>query len=149
MDAHEITFEVPGQPVPQPRPRVSTRGGFARAYVPKAHAIHAYREAVRLLATTNGWRDGAATGPVAVEIDCYLERPVSHLTKAGEVRSSAPKYPGRSDVDNLAKAVLDAITDAGTLWQDDDQVVELVVRKAYARPLAGGRTIVTVRRPPP
>ena len=149
MDANEITFEVPGQPVPQPRARISTMGGFARAYTPKGHAIHAYREAVRLLATTNGWREGPATGPVAVEIDCYLERPASHVTKAGEVRSSAPTYPGRSDVDNLAKAVLDAITDAGTLWGDDDQVVELVVRKAYARPQAGGRTIVTVRRLPP
>lgn len=149
MEAHEITFEVPGQPVPQPRARISTRGGFARAYTPKGHAIHGYREAVQLLAKTNGWPDGPATGPVAVEIDCYLERPASHVTKAGEVRSSAPTYPGRSDVDNLAKAVLDAITDAGTLWGDDDQVVELVVRKAYARPQAGGRTIVTVRRLPP
>lgn len=149
MDSSEITFEVPGQPVPQPRPRVSTRGGFARAYTPKGHAIHAYREAIELLARTNGWRQGPTQCPVAVEIDCYLERPASHVTKAGEVRSSAPTYPGRSDVDNLAKAVLDAITDAGTLWRDDDQVVDLHVRKHYARPQAGGRTIVTVRRLPP
>jgi Holliday junction resolvase RusA-like endonuclease len=28
-----ITFSVPGDPVPQPRPRYSARGGFARAYV--------------------------------------------------------------------------------------------------------------------
>ena len=29
-----VCFTVLGEPVPQPRPRVSTRGGFARAYVP-------------------------------------------------------------------------------------------------------------------
>lgn len=149
MDATEITFEVPGQPVPQPRPRVSTRGGFARAYTPKGHAVHAYREAIELLARTNGWRQGPAEGPVAVEIDCYLERPASHLTKSVKVRPAAPAFPGRVDVDNLAKAVLDAITTAGTLWGDDDQVVELVVRKHYAQPAARGRTIVTVRRLPP
>ena len=28
-----ITFHIEGQPVPQPRARVSSRGGFARAYV--------------------------------------------------------------------------------------------------------------------
>lgn len=149
METSEITFEIQGQPVPQPRPRVSTRGGFARAYTPKGHAIHGYRQAVELLAKTNGWREGPAAGPVSVEIDCYLQRPPSHLTKAGEVRPSAPAWPGRCDVDNLAKAVLDAITDAGTLWADDDQVVELVVRKQYARRGAAGRTIVTVRRLPP
>ena len=149
MDSSEITFEVPGQPVPQPRPRVSTRGGFARAYTPKGHAIHAYREAIELLARTNGWRQGPTQGPVAVEIDCYFDRPASHLTKSVKVRPAAPSFPGRVDVDNLAKAVLDAITTAGTIWADDDQVLELVIRKHYARPQAGGRTIVTVRRLPP
>jgi Holliday junction resolvase RusA-like endonuclease len=45
-----ITFVVDGDPVPQPRPRVSTRGGFARAYVPRGHAVHAYRQAIEVAA---------------------------------------------------------------------------------------------------
>ena len=45
-----ITFSVPGDPVPQPRARVSTVGGFARAYVPARHPVHEYREAVAMAA---------------------------------------------------------------------------------------------------
>ncbi len=48
MDA--ITFTIPGPPVPQPRPKISTWGGRGRAYVEKDHAIHAYRQAVELAA---------------------------------------------------------------------------------------------------
>lgn len=149
MDATEITFEIPGQPVPQPRHRVSTRGGFGRAYIPARHPIHIYRQAVALVATSSGWTAGPTDGPVAVEIDCYFERPPSHLTKQGEPRATAPRIPPKSDVDNLAKGILDAITDSAAFWSDDDQVVELIVRKAYSRPGTGGRTIVTVRRLPP
>lgn len=149
MQDSEITFEVPGQPVPQPRARVSTRGGFARAYTPKDHAIHAYREAIRLIAVSTAWESGPVAGPVAVEIDCYFARPPSHLGRGGAVKGSAPPWPTRADCDNLAKGILDAITDSGAFWADDDQVVELVARKAFARPGTPGRTIVTVRRLPP
>ena len=145
-EATEITFEVDGPPVPQPRPRVSTWGGRGRAYTPAKHAINGYREAIVLLARSAGWSSGKALGPVSVEVDCYFPRPPSHLTKAGTVRASAPSWPPRADVDNLAKGILDAITDSGVFWADDDQVVDLQIRKAYSRPGAGGRTIITVRR---
>ena len=45
-----ITFHVEGQPVPQPRVRVSSAGGFARAYVPAKHPVHAYRKAIEAAA---------------------------------------------------------------------------------------------------
>lgn len=40
-------------------------------------------------------------------------------------------YHGRKDVDNIAKAVLDAMTRAG-VWVDDDQVADLRVVKVRA-----------------
>lgn len=146
MDPNEITFEVAGLPVPQPRPKVSTRGGIGRAYTPAAHEIHAYRAAIVIVARTRGWADGPTAGPVSVEADAWFPRPESHLTKAGTLSSKARIWPSRADVDNLAKGMLDAITDAGSFWLDDDQVVELTIRKAYARPRSPGRTIITVRR---
>jgi Holliday junction resolvase RusA-like endonuclease len=149
MEDREITFEVPGQPVPQPRPRVSTRGGFGRAYTPKGHAIHGFREAIQLVAKATAWAAGPTSDPVGVEVDCYFQRPPSHLARNGEPKATAPLIPPKSDVDNLAKGILDAITDSGAFWRDDQQVVELIVRKRYARPGSGGRTIVTVRRLPP
>lgn len=124
-----IAFTVPGDPVPQPRPRVSTRGGFARAYVPAKHPVHAYRQSVALAARAAGLRNTGA--PLNVVIDAVFARPKSHLTKAG-VRFAAPVLP-RPDVDNLGKAVLDALQD---VMGDDSLVARLVVEKSYG-PVAG------------
>lgn len=120
-----IAFTVPGEPVPQPRPRVSTRGGFARAYVPKTHAVHAYREAIAAAARAAG--AGVHGEPVSVVIDLVWQRPKSHMRKSG-VKPDAPVLP-RADVDNAAKAVLDSLN--GIAWKDDSQVQRLVVEKSY------------------
>ena len=139
----EITFEVPGDPVPQPRARVATICGVGRAYTPARHKIHTYRQAIQLVAKTSGWVDGPTDGPVSVEISCHISRPPSHLNSSGELRKAAREWPGRGDVDNYAKAVLDAITDSQAFWLDDDQVVELTTRKNYSKT---ARTLITVRR---
>jgi Holliday junction resolvase RusA-like endonuclease len=119
-----ITFSVPGDPVPQPRPRVSTRGGFARAYVPSKHPVHGYRQAIAAAARDAGLAE--CSEPIGVVIDAVFVRPKSHLRKAG-VKSDAPKLP-RPDVDNIAKAVLDALQD---VIGDDTCVARLVVEKSY------------------
>lgn len=120
-----LTFSVPGDPVPQPRPRVSTRGGFARAYVPAKHAVHAYRAAIAAAAQAAG--AGVHGEPVEVVIDLVFARPKSHLRKNG-LKADAPRYP-RVDVDNAAKAALDSLN--GVAWEDDSQVTRLVVEKTY------------------
>jgi Holliday junction resolvase RusA-like endonuclease len=119
-----ITFSVPGNPVPQPRPRVSTRGGFARAYVPAKHPVHAYRQAIAAAARDAGL--AKTDDPIGVVIDAVFCRPKSHLTKAG-VKATAPLLP-RPDVDNIGKAVLDALQD---VIGDDTCVARLVVEKSY------------------
>jgi Holliday junction resolvase RusA-like endonuclease len=119
-----ITFTVEGDPVPQPRPRVTTQGGFARAYVPKSHAVHAYRLAIATAAQAAGLCE---TGePLNVVIDAVFARPKSHMRKNG-VRADAPRLP-RPDVDNIGKAVLDALQD---VIGDDTCVARLVIEKAY------------------
>ena len=121
-----ITFNVPGDPVPQPRPRVSTAGGFARPYVPKQHPVHTYRQAVAAAARAAGLTE---TGePLNVVIDAVFGRPKSHMTKAG-VKPTAPTLP-RPDVDNIGKAVLDALQD---VIGDDTNVSRLVVEKSYGQ----------------
>lgn len=130
-----ITFTIPGDPVPQPRPRVSTAGGFARAYVPKDHAIHGYRQAVALFARAAGLTH---TGePISLIVDAVFARPKSHMNKSG-VKADAPQLP-RPDVDNLAKAVLDGLQD---VIGDDTRVAKLVIEKSYG---LEGRTTVRVQ----
>ena len=119
-----ISFTVAGEPVPQPRPRVSTRGGFARAYVPAKHPVHAYRQAVALAAKLAGL--GTITEPIQVCVVSVFERPKSHVTGRGVVKATAPRVP-RPDVDNIAKAVLDALGD----FFDDTLVESLQVSKSY------------------
>ena len=119
-----ITFTVPGDPVPQPRPRVSTRGGFARAYVPSTHPVHDYRASLAAAARDAGL--GTTGEPLNVVIDAVFVRPKSHLRKSG-VKPDAPVLP-RPDVDNIAKAVLDALQD---VMGDDSLVARLVVEKSY------------------
>ena len=121
-----LTFSVPGDPVPQPRPRVSTRGGFARAYVPSKHPVHAYRQAIATAAVEAG-ATPTDDAPLSVILDLVWARPASHMTKKG-VKKSAPLLP-RYDVDNCAKAALDALN--GVAWADDSQVARLVVEKSY------------------
>ena len=129
-----VSFEVEGDPVPQPRPRVSTAGGFARAYVPKGHAVHAYRAAIAAAARAAGVTQ--ADEPLNVVIDAVFARPKSHMRKAG-VKPDAPSLP-RPDVDNVAKAVLDALQD---VIGDDTNVARLVVEKSYG---TEGRTTVRI-----
>ena len=118
-----ITFSVAGDPVPQPRVRVSTRGGFARAYVPSKHPVHAYREGVLRAAIEAGLLP--VSEPIEVIIDAVFARPKSHLTKRG-VKASAPALP-RADVDNVAKACLDSLKDLF----DDTNVRRLIVEKSW------------------
>lgn len=134
----EIVLEVPGQPVPQPRPRVSTFGGRGRAYTPAKHPIHVYRQAIELVAKAAGKK---ITGPTFLAVDAVFERPPSHWRKH-DLRPDAPQWP-RADGDNVLKAVADALTDAG-VWPDDDQVVDWSIRKRYASRNEKARTTIHI-----
>ena len=129
-----ITFSVPGDPVPQPRPRITVRGKHGHAYVPDDHPIHAYRQAVAVAARAAGVRQ--ATGPVSIIIDAVFARPKSHMNKSG-VKPKAPALP-RPDVDNISKGVLDALK---SVMGDDSNVGRLLVEKTWG---TEGRTTVRI-----
>lgn len=130
-----LELEVPGQPVPQPRPRVS-RKGFA--YTPGKHPIRSYRQAIELLAKATGKR---MDGPVCLEVEAIFQRPASHWG-ATALKRTAPLWP-RADGDNVIKGVADALTSAG-VWGDDSQVVEWRIRKRFAARSELARTVIRV-----
>lgn len=68
--------------------------------------------------------------PVVADFTFYMRRPKSHFGARG-LLPSAPKYPIRTpDVDKLARAIMDSITD-GRAWDDDARAVDMNVRKRY------------------
>lgn len=134
-----LIFFTPGVAAPEPRPRRSRDG---RIYVPSD--AHTWKHSVRAAAVEHLLRnpgaalpDGAAWG---VHLEFVRRRPAGHYgtgRNAQSVRASAPSRPtSKPDVDNLAKAVLDALGAWDDLpplfWFDDAQVVELRVAKKWA-----------------
>jgi Holliday junction resolvase RusA-like endonuclease len=143
MDAKslEITFIVAGDPVAQPRPRFSARGGFARAYTPKRHPVTTYRQAIALAAKAAGARPN--DDDVVLEVVAVFGRPKSHWLKGG-LSPKAPARPPKNDWDNIGKAVSDALN--GVAYVDDEQVIDGRVVRRYAARSEPARTVVTIRR---
>ena len=133
-----ISFTVSGDPIAQPRHKVSTRGGFAKAYIPKEHPIHAYKEAIQLAAKIAMAGRAPVEGPVLVTVLFRFGRPKSH-SKAARSNDNHKQKP---DLDNLCKAVLDALN--GICWTDDSQVCQIRASKAWR---TEGQTIVVIDLP--
>jgi len=128
---------IPGEPIAQPRAKVSTKNGFARAYTERDHPIHAYKQAVRL-AYVNAGGD-VLEGPVSIRIVCWFGRPKSHSKKR---RQQAEPKTTKPDLDNIAKAILDALNEIA--YDDDGQVYRLTVEKWYVGPYDSVGTIIEV-----
>lgn len=144
----ELTFTVPGEPVPQGSTRAFvTNSGKAVTTTSNRDRLAGYRadlvEAATRAMREQGREDGYAAARVFVTF--CLQRPKSHYgsgRNANQRKPSAPAYPARRpDVDKLARACLDAMTIAG-IWQDDAEVISLTAHKRYAD--GGSSTTVTV-----
>ena len=98
-----MRFEIPGRPIPKGRPRLGYRGQKAYVYTPPE--TREYERLVGWVAKSAGCRP--VEGPVSVALSVYVK--------------------GRLDADNIAKSILDGLN--GVAYEDDDQVVELLVRK--------------------
>lgn len=118
----KISFEVLGLPKPQARPRVFRMGAKIITHSPKTNWYQiVYWAAVQHRARA------VLTGPLKMEITLVLPLPHSWSKK----KKAAAKYVSvRPDLDNYAKAVLDAFNNA-CVWNDDGQVAELIIRKIY------------------
>ncbi|MBR2256246.1 MAG: RusA family crossover junction endodeoxyribonuclease [Blautia sp.] len=68
--------------------------------------------------------------PIAVELIARFEPANSESKKRKSLMvSNMIRYTKKPDIDNIAKAALDALN--GLAWHDDSQVVSLLVRKRY------------------
>ncbi len=125
-------FFVQGIPKAQPRPRAyAMKMGnkfTARMYDPGT--TDGWKQLIKL-ASLPYRRSELCTGPVMVTLTFLIDRPKSHFLKSG-LRSTAPRHHlSKPDVDNLAKAVLDGLTDSQCFWVDDSQIYSLLITKRY------------------
>ena len=125
-----LDFFVAGVPKAQPRVKAFVRGGHAGVYTPDL--AETWKQEVRRLAAANA-PESLMTGVVRVELDFFLPRPKAHLKKDGFPKPKSPVWHCKKpDLDNLIKAVTDAITDTQKVWLDDSQICEITATKTYA-----------------
>jgi len=121
-----IEFTVPGRPVPMARPRVTAHG----TYTPEKCRI--YKNYVASLARAAMRENKPMEGAVQCHILLCFDVPKSYtkgkkLAAAHNVQKPIGRNTG--DVDNHAKAVMDALT--GIVWRDDSQVTRLSISKIF------------------
>lgn len=133
----EIKITVPGDPVPQGRPKFTTKP-FVRAYDPPKSA--AYKKLVARHAKKQQPAE-LLEGELEVEILIFKQSLKSFSKKKVELAESGQLRPTtKPDADNYAKGPLDALK--GIIWKDDGQVVDLIARKFYS---SKPRIEITVR----
>lgn len=114
-----IKITIPGRPIPKGRPRLGIRGRKAYVYTPPKTAE--YEKLVGWVAKSLGCKP--VDGLVSVSLHVYCR--------------------GKMDVDNVAKSILDGLN--GVAYEDDDQVVELLVRKHRVKAAAEERVEIEIR----
>ena len=136
----QVTMVIEGEPIAQPRHRVTARGKFGHAYIPKEHKVHEYKHRIKAAGAAHFKKP--FVGPVKLLLQFVIPRPKSHWGKKG-LLPSAPVFPSKRDFDNLAKAATDPLN--GIAWIDDDQITTAhVVRRFSGVREDPGRTHITV-----
>ena len=125
----ETAFWVPGVARPQGSKRHVGRGMM----IESSPHLKAWRSVVTIVARAHLNRIGWSTpdGPISVSLTFLLPRPQ-------RPKNPLPITP--PDIDKLARAALDGLTNAGA-YADDKQVTELVARKQYAEDTAPGMMV--------
>lgn len=117
-----VIFGVYGRPVPKGRPRVTRHG----TYTPKSTQV--FESAIRAAWLEKGekpFEDGEA---LEVMVNAYFSIP-SGTPKSNREKLHLTPYLKRGDIDNIIKAVLDALN--GCAYKDDSAVFSVCGRKFY------------------
>jgi len=125
-----LTFIVNGKPYGQKRARAVRMGGFVRMYSPQGNVDYAKAVQEAFLEMIRGKTlPFYEQVPIGVKITAYFNPP--KLTKK-EQALDLPKHTRplkKPDVDNIAKAILDALNNFA--YEDDAYVIDLQVVKRY------------------
>lgn len=132
----KINFVVPGEPKAQARPRgrvVMKNKKPLVIFYDEEECVN-YKKLVKMYAGAclhqSGW-EYQESAPLLFNAVCYMPIRPSWTKKKQEDARAGLIYPtGKPDVDNLQKALQDALN--GFLFKDDSQFVVASTRKKYA-----------------
>ncbi len=119
----QLIFSVEGDPVGKQRPRFAK----GRTYTPKKTVD--YEAKIKDQAKSAMGRTEPLETPVAVYLYVNHAVPASYSKKRREACLNRSERPKKPDLDNCAKAFLDAMNEI--VYKDDVQVVSLHVTKRY------------------
>lgn len=123
-----LTVWFPIEPVPKQRPNFSRS---KKAYTPKKTREYEKKIADYFKTYPNRIKFEKDI-PLAINLVFGMPIPKSASKSRKEAMfEGIIKHTKRPDVDNMAKAVLDALN--GLAWEDDSQIVRLSVTKEYTR----------------
>lgn len=123
-----VTLIISGAPVAKGRPKFARQGNFIRAYTPDK--TRRYEELVSSLARKLMTNKPPFEGPIKVLATAYMPIPQMSIKKTADAIAGYILPSKKPDIDNLAKAALDACN--GIIWHDDAQICSLLVKKRYA-----------------
>lgn len=124
-----IAFTVPGQPVAKGRPIAGRVGNRITMRTPSKTAVYELHVAMSASAAMKSMNP--LQGPLKVDIDMRVMIPASwSKKKQEEARAGIVRPTKKPDLDNVVKGICDGMN--GVAYDDDSQIVEMVVRKTYS-----------------
>lgn len=119
-----FNFFIEGMPKGQARPRVVSKNGRTWAFSPK----NEFRDSVLSHIKSNIPAELRGKMPITSGLSVSI---VFHMPRPKSVAKSEIWHIKRPDIDNLIKAVLDAVNDT-KIWEDDSQIYEIKSKKVYS-----------------
>lgn len=121
-----ISIELFGKPIPQKRPRFSTRGKFVSCYDAQAKLKEGYRWQIK-----SQFREDPLPIPLSISLTFFMPIPKSLSSlKKRQMANGVIAHIKRPDIDNLQKFVLDCLNKI--VFEDDSQVCEIFAKKIYS-----------------
>lgn len=122
----KLVFEI--EPVEQARPRATRMGRGIRLYDPKKVSV--YKKQLAMMCKFQ-YKQAPLTGPLMVEMNFFRHVQSSVSKKERKLRlSGSHRLVVKPDTDNYIKSSLDGLN--GLLWEDDNQIVDLIAHKYYS-----------------
>ena len=125
-----MKFTIWGKPKAKGRPRLSTYGGFARAYTPQDTIEYENLIKLSYLQASETQESIKYEEPIVMTINGYYPIPKSvSKKKKADMLKAVIRPCIKVDCDNLAKIIADSLN--AVAYKDDTQIIEMHIYKYY------------------